>query len=234
MDNLSRAQRLSHTGSDVRDLRTDHAEWSAETYRIFGVDPDEFIPTTENFLGIVLPEDCPAVLATRDETARGRTPAPFEYRIRRPTGEIRCIHRITELIRDHTGEVVQVAGTIHDVTELRAAEKRQKDLERQLLHSQKLEAVGTLAGGIAHELNNALVPILALGRMVLDGLPPTSDIREDIEIMLLASQRARELVRGILAFSRKGEASKTQIDPVQLVRQNVVGIARDAAGDLAD
>ena len=88
LDILARAQRLSHTGSDLRDRRSDQAEWSAETYRIFGVDPDEFMPTTENFLELVIPQDRPKVLATRDEIARGLTPAPFEYRIRRPNGEI--------------------------------------------------------------------------------------------------------------------------------------------------
>ena len=216
---LDRAQRLAHTGSDLRDLADDHAQWSDESYRIFGVDPDTFIPTTENFLSMVLPEDRPTVLATREAIARGQTPAPFEYRIRRPNGEIRCIHRITEVIRDHNGVLVQMAGTIHDVTELREAAKRQRDLERQLLHSQKLEAVGTLAGGIAHELNNALVPILALGRLILDDLPPASGIREDIAVMLEATQRAQGLVQGILAFSRKQEAAKSEIDPVQLVRR---------------
>ena len=90
-----------------------------------------------------------------------------------------------------------------------------------MLHSQKLEAVGTLAGGIAHELNNALVPILALSRMILDGLPPGTEMREDVEIITLASQRAKNLVQGILAFSRKGEASRREVDAVPLVRQTL-------------
>ncbi len=221
MDNLDRAQRLAHTGSDFRDLVTDDAEWSDETCRIFGVDRNNFIPTVDNLFSLVIPEDRPKVLAARAEVTRGQTPAPFEFRIRRPSGEIRCVHRITELIRDDNGVAVGMAGAIHDVTELREAERRQKELERQLLHSQKLEAVGTLAGGIAHELNNALVPILALGRLILDDLPPASDIREDIAVMLEATKRAQGLVQGILAFSRKQEAAKTGVDPVQLVRRSL-------------
>jgi len=217
MDNLDRAQRLAHTGSDSRDLITDQAEWSDESYRIFGVDRNNFVPSTENFLGMVIPEDRPRILASRDEIARGRPPAPFEYRIRRPSGEIRCIHRITELIRDPNGVVVRMVGTLRDVTELREAEHRHKELERQLLHSQKLEALGTLAGGVAHDLNNTLTPILVLSKLVLDDLPGDDPMREEIEMIRSAGERARDLVKQILAFSRKQEIQKDEVDAALVV-----------------
>jgi PAS domain S-box-containing protein len=223
MENLERAQRLSHTGSVLRYPDGSNAEWSDETYRIFGVDPKDDEPTLDNLLKMMAPEDRAKLLAAEEELARGQTPAPFEYRIRRPDGEICWIQRITEIVRDDDGTAVQIAATIRDITEVREGEERQRALERQLLHSQKLEAVGTLAGGIAHELNNALVPIFALGPMVLDSLPPNdTELREDMEMILEASQRAQGLVRGILAFSRKeAEEAKTEIDPGDLVRRTL-------------
>jgi PAS domain S-box-containing protein len=219
MADLDRAQRLSHTGSNSQDLRTNTVEWSAETCRIFGVDPKTFTWSPEKFLDMVVPEDRPKVLASREESAQGHSPTPFEYRIRRPDGEIRCIQRISETVKNNNGVPIRVVGTDRDVTELREGEKRQKELEHQLLHSQKLEAVGTLAGGIAHELNNALQPILIFTRMILDDLPPTSELREEIEAIASASRRAQDLVQGILAFSRKQEIPKGKIDLARLVHQ---------------
>jgi PAS domain S-box-containing protein len=161
-EHLARAQRIGNMGSDVRDLCTDIAEWSDESYRIFGVSRETFTPTTENFLNLVHPDDRALVLATRDQIARGMCPPPFEYRAVRPDGAVRHIRRETELVRDDADSAIRLMGTIHDVTEQREAQQRQTDLERQLLHSQKLEALGTLAGGIAHDLNNTLVPIISV------------------------------------------------------------------------
>ncbi|HEV8678540.1 MAG TPA: PAS-domain containing protein, partial [Stellaceae bacterium] len=102
-EQLNRAQRLAQMGSDIRNLKTDEAEWSAETYRIFGVSPATFVPSTENFLAMVLPEDRPKVLETRSLIAQGITPRPFEYRITRPDGEIRQVYRESEIVNDANG-----------------------------------------------------------------------------------------------------------------------------------
>jgi hypothetical protein len=99
------------------------------------------------------------VRADASSTGCGRRP---EYRIRRPDGAIRTIYREAEPVLDETGKAIGLFGVVKDVTELREAERQRDDLQRQLMHSQKLEALGTLAGGVAHDLNNTLVPILAL------------------------------------------------------------------------
>jgi PAS domain S-box-containing protein len=218
-EQLKRAQRLAHMGSDLRNLRTDEAEWSDETYRIFGVSRETYVPSTENFLRMLHPDDRPIVLATREQIRQGICPEPFEYRIIRPDGAVRQIYRENELIRDEAGNPLYLAGTIHDVTELRAAQGRERQLERQLMHSQKLEALGTLAGGVAHDLNNTLVPILALSKLALDELPEGSAVRGDIEMIVRASERARDLVKQILAFSRKQDLVKQHVDLTLVTRE---------------
>ncbi len=218
MDNLDRAQRLAHMGSYTRDV-DGTGRWSAEVYRIFGVDPAIFTPDMDSFLAMVVPEDRPKVVAAHRQMEGGRCPDSFEYRIRRPNGEIRYIHRIDELIRDRDGNVTGMGGMLWDITELRAAEERQKELERQLLHSQKLEALGRLAGGVAHDLNNTLVPILSLAKLALEDLRDGDPLHDDIATIVSASERARDLVKQILAFSRKQDIQKSRINPAEVLRE---------------
>jgi PAS domain S-box-containing protein len=218
-ERLNRAQRLAAVGSDLRDLRTGEREWSDESYRIFGVTREKFVPTQENVFRLIHPHDQPIVMAARAKTAVGICPPANEYRIIRPDGQVRHLHREWELIRDDTDRPIQLFGTIHDVTEMRAAQAREKELERQLMHSQKLEALGTLAGGVAHDLNNTLVPILALSKLALDELPENTPVRSDIEIIISASEHARDLVKQILAFSRKQPLAKREVDLAQVIRE---------------
>ncbi len=79
-EHLARAQRIARMGSDLRNLRTDEAEWSDETYRIFGVTRESFVPWTANFLKMLHPDDLATVLATREKIKKAACPDPFEYR----------------------------------------------------------------------------------------------------------------------------------------------------------
>ncbi len=105
-----------------------------------------------------------------------------------------------------------------DLTDLKVAEEQRQRLEAQLRHSQKLEALGTLAGGVAHDLNNALVPIIALTKATMRQLPEGRE-RRNLEKVFRASEHARELVRQIVAFSRKEESVKRAFDLGATVRE---------------
>jgi PAS domain S-box-containing protein len=211
-ERLNRAQRQARMGSDTLDLRTGQMVWSDETYRILGVTRANFVPTTESLLACVHPDDRKTILDAGAEAARGRCPAPFEYRAIRPDGTVRHIHRESELIRDEHGAPIMVAGTIRDITDLRASQARQRELERQLQHSTKMKALGTLAGGIAHDLNNTLVPILSLSKMIAERMPADSDDREDLATITFASERARDLLQQLLDFSRNQVTVKEGVD----------------------
>jgi signal transduction histidine kinase/PAS domain-containing protein len=106
-----------------------------------------------------------------------------------------------------------------DITEIVAGEQKRRELEAQLYHSQKLESLGTLAGGIAHDLNNSLVPIMALTKLVARHLPEGSPQRSQLEIVIEASKRARDLVGQILAFSRKEVTTRQEFDLAEVVRE---------------
>jgi PAS domain S-box-containing protein len=218
---LKHAQRIAATGSVERDLVTGVSVWSDELYRILGVGRD-FPPTFGNFLGLVHQDDRAKLAASMREVADlkpGMQVRPDEYRIVRPDGDIRVIQPVWEAMFDDRSSATHLFAALKDVTELRAAEVRRCEMEQQLQHSQKLEALGTLAGGVAHELNNTLVPILALTKITANRCAEGSRELANLNTVLRASERARDLVQQILAFSRKETPTRQRLDAAALVRE---------------
>ena len=99
------------------------------------------------------------------------------------------------------------------ITGLRRSWETEERLQAQLRHSHKMETIGTLAGGIAHDFNNVLTPILGYTNMALEDTPPKSRTHSDLQHILAAGKRAKELVNQILTFSRRSEPERK---PVQI------------------
>lgn len=215
---LDEAEKIARLGCSDYNLVTGTLTWSNEAYRIFGVDIRELPPTGDEYLALIDPSDRERVRGLWSELARGSIPAPMEYWIMGRDEEARLVHRENEIIRDSRGRPVRIVSTLQDVTAQRAAEQRARELERLLLHSQKLEALGTMAGGLAHELNNILAPVLSLSKLALDDFPAGSATRTDLELVVTASQRARDLVRQILAFGRQQPLERQNVDLATAIR----------------
>jgi PAS domain S-box-containing protein len=107
-----------------------------------------------------------------------------------------------------------------DLTERKQREAEKLEMERRLLHSQKLESLGVLAGGIAHDFNNLLAAIMGNLELSLIRLPGESPVRWNVEQAIKASQRAADLTRQMLAYSGKGTIEICEIDLGELVRHN--------------
>jgi signal transduction histidine kinase len=218
---LNEAEKIAQLGCSDYNLVTNQLTWSRETYRIFGLDPREAPPTGDAYLAMVEPRDRERLHAAWVELNCGVTPEPIEYWITRPDGQARLIHRDHEIMFDKRGTPTRIVSTLQDVTEQRASEQRSRELERLLIHSQKLEALGTMAGGMAHELNNILAPVLSLAKVALEDFPADSATRQDLEMVVVASQRARDLVRQVLAFGRKQAMEKRLIEPAATIHQTL-------------
>lgn len=216
-ENLARAQHMAAIGSFERDLITNKAEWSDEMYRILGVGKAETLPGSETLTKLVHPDDRDRFVEYRSKELLGEPITSIEYRIIRSDGAERIVHRESAVVFDGEKRPIRRYGTLQDITELRLAERRERELERQLLHSQKLEALGTLAGGIAHDLNNTLTPIMALSKMTAQRLEPGSMEQSNLDMIFAASEQARDLVKRVLAFSRRDKIDKTQADLREIV-----------------
>jgi PAS domain S-box-containing protein len=118
------------------------------------------------------------------------------------------------------GSLIALVGIIADITERKHAEAERLELERRLLHAQKLESLGVLAGGIAHDFNNLLMAILGNLDMSLMKLSPLSAARPGIEAAMNASKRAAELTSQMLAYSGKGLFIVKELNVNELVAEN--------------
>ncbi len=161
---------------------------------------------------------------------------PFRnFRMRRPARDGRiCTVAINGVpVFDADGRFKGYRGTGTDITRLVETEDARRALEVELQQRQKLESLGTLAGGIAHDFNNALVPILALAQTWAKRAEADSRLQQDMTRIVGAARHSRDIVRKILAFSRREEASLEPVDLASCVGEAVslarLGVPPDVA-----
>ncbi|MCC6738184.1 MAG: PAS domain S-box protein [Planctomycetia bacterium] len=185
------------------DIRSRKFLYVSPTYeRITGFPTQDLLEKTRAILTPVLEEDRPRIGALLDQESFSGD-IELSYRIHRADGELRELQAKAWLVRDVHGEPVRFAGTLRDVTEFRTKERELAQSESLLRQAQKMEAIGRLAGGVAHDFNNMLTAILGYGELLEDGIPANSAMRACLAEVLKAGRRAAELTRRLLAFSRK-------------------------------
>ncbi len=172
-------------------------------FRIFGVDPAAFRGTKEDFFERVHPDDLPALVAARAHAVATGETLSIDHRIVRPDGVVRWVHERADMQRDAAGRPVSFIGVVQDITDRKQAEEALKTAEEQLRQSQKMEAIGRLAGGVAHDFNNLLSIITGRSELLLRHRELAAAMRRDVELIHRTADRAASLTRQLLAFSRK-------------------------------
>jgi PAS domain S-box-containing protein len=136
----------------------------------------------------------------------------FERRFRRKDGSVIWTHASAAPLIDEQGVSRGGFGMFSDITDQKHAEEHRKKLEDQLLQSQKIESIGRLAGGIAHDINNMLTPILGYTELLEFNIPAEDPCREDLQEITNAAVRIREMTRQLLAFGRRQTLDMRSLD----------------------
>lgn len=217
---------LESAGDGVWDwnLVTGEEFFSHGIKKMFGYDESDISNLSAEFDSRTHPDDVPQMRADRQAHFEGRAEVyRNEHRIRCKDGSWKWVlSRGMVISRDEDGRPLRMVGTHTDITEHKLAEAQQRALEMQLRESQKMEAIGTLAGGVAHDFNNLLAAIL--GNLVLarEDVGDGHAAQESLTEINRAAIRARQLVQQILTFSRR----QTQ----EMVRQPLTPLVEEALG----
>jgi signal transduction histidine kinase len=163
------------------------------------------------------------VRAASRNAIEGGQPYAIDHRIVRPDGSLRWVREQADILRDAQGRAVKMVGVAQDITE-------RKQLEAQLVQSQKMEAIGRLAGGVAHDFNNILTAILGYSDVLLAQAGQDHPWREDLDEIRKAGERAASLTKQLLAFSRK-QVLAPEVINLNTVVANVDKILRRVIGE---
>ncbi len=190
------AARLARMGTWSRQFEPRHLVWSPEVYAILGRDPQSFTLDEESILACIHPDDAESFREVYRCMRETGTDHQFEFRIRRPSGEIRVLREIARPRRDAQGRITGMAGVVQDVTD-------QKLAADALLRAEKLKTMGQITGGIAHDFNNLLAVISLNLETALDAASLTADQRELLQPALHAARRGGELTAQLLSYARR-------------------------------
>jgi PAS domain S-box-containing protein len=178
---------------------------TGQVNRLFGLDPEPqgFF---ERFTEAILPEQREDFLKNVEKTISEAAEWNYEGAIRKPSGEIMWIAGIASPTKK-TDEIVY-DGVILDITDRKRAEDEKRSLTERLQRAEKMEALGTLAGGVAHDLNNVLGIVVGYAEMLLMDADKSSSIRSDLQNIMSGGQRAAAIVQDLLTLARRGVSGR--------------------------
>lgn len=172
-----------------------------------------------SFESMIPPEDRNDVISTVKRAIEEKKPFEIEYRLRHRTGNIKYFHERGRPVFEEDGEPLFIDGAIIDITEAKNSNIKQQELQAQLNQAQKMESIGAMAGGIAHDFNNILSAILGFSELALMNLEDRKQVEEYMGEVLKGAERARNLVKQILTFSRKTQQEKQPLQIAIIIKE---------------
>lgn len=209
---LAEAQHVALMGSWERDEATGKITWSAEMYRLFEHDPSDGPMSSEEFVGCMHPEDRPAFLREHRLYKDNGENLAFTGRFVMKGGTIKYMRLISRTTWVNEEQPVRRTGTIQDVT-------AQVELEEKLRHTERLQSLGQLTGGIAHDYNNILGIVSSTAQLMeMDG-PPDGETQKNIDRIKTAVKRGAALTDQLLSFSRKQSLAPHDLATLPFIKE---------------
>jgi PAS domain S-box-containing protein len=232
---LAETQRLTHTGTFAADPTTAPFYWSEELFRLFGFDPEQGVPTRDQPLERIHPEDFDRFRQAWERAIHEKVDSDVEYRIVLPDGTIRHVYGLGHPVLNANGELVEVVGTTVDITERKRAEaerERLRELEAELAHINRVSMMGELAASIAHEVNQPLTGIVSNGsaciRWLAGDAPNLEEAREAVRDIVRDGKRAGEVIARIRALTKRTAPPQEKLDLNETIREVLALIGHEA------
>jgi two-component system cell cycle sensor histidine kinase/response regulator CckA len=207
---LQEAYRIINRSKAVAFLWKNAEGWPVEfvsdnVKKLFGYKAEEFASGKIAYSGVVHPDDLERVekevaIFSAEEGREEFTHDP--YRVVTKDEEIKWVDDMTFIRRDENGDITHYEGIVLDISERVSAEHEKEGLRGKLQRSQKMESLGLLAGGVAHDLNNVLSGIVSYPELILMDLPEDSKLRKPIETINESGHRATAIVHDLLTMAR--------------------------------
>ena len=197
---------------------------SPNAEEVFGHPAADFLAGRVVYADLIHAEDGPRVAAEAEAatTAEVRSFVHEPYRIVHKSGAVRWLYDSTRVLRDGEGRAIAFLGYVIDISGRVAIETEKRELERRLNHAQKLESLGVLAGGVAHDFNNVLTGIVAhLGLVRLSLGSPSDQVLESLRQIERLALGASQWTRQLLAYAGKGSFVVEPVDLSQLAKEMV-------------
>lgn len=210
-ERLRMATEAAQMGTWIRDIATNGLTWSPTLERLMGYQPGTFPGTDAAFRELLHPDSVETFAASqaRARSGDGFFQAELHFRLR--DGRERWGLIRGSAVRDNQGRLVRVIGVDMDITE-------RKTLEAQFLRSQRLEGIGSLASGIAHDLNNIFAPILMTAPLLRESLKDSED-GAMLETIETCAKRGAEITRQLLTFARGTPEARVPLPFRHLLRE---------------
>ncbi|HEY0789970.1 MAG TPA: AAA family ATPase [Chthoniobacterales bacterium] len=224
---MAEGQRISRTGSWAWNIRTGKLVWSAEQWRMFGLNPQVGEMTFGRFADIIHPADRSFVLQTIDDAVEARVAFDLEFRICMPRGGVKYIqgagHPIAETSEEYIGAVMDLTQQKHAEEELRRKEADLRKAQAELAHVTRVTTMGELAASIAHEVSQPLTGIVTNGNACMRWLgaePPNHDeVKQSVNRIIRDGKRAADVIGRIRTLFRKADTAKEPLDLSESIRE---------------